>query len=289
MDTRDWLILKVIYDKKNITKAAEELYMSQPAITNRLKQIEKEFGVNIVTRGRRGVCFTPQGEYLYKCANEILLKIEKTQETLWNMDNEVVGTLKLGVSRFMMKHKLPALLKLFKTTYPKVEFKIITDWSSDIVNLLVNKDIHLGFVRGDYNWRGEKHLLFEENLCIVSKNNITLENLPNLPRIDYQTDHLLKALIDNWWADNFSNSPQVTMNVDQLDTCKEMVINDLGYGIMPSLVVSNLSDLHIINLIDKNGAPIIRETWLFYEKEVLNLNVVNAFVDFIKNYDLQDV
>lgn len=289
MDNRDWLILKVLYDKKNITKAAETLYISQPALTNRLKQMEKEFGVNIVTRGRRGVCFTPQGEYLYQCANEILQKIEKAKETLWNMDNDVVGTLKLGVSRFMMKHKLPALLKLFKTKYPKVEFKIITDWSSDIVNMLANKDIHLGFVRGDYSWKWEKHLLFEENICVVSKNNIELENLPNLPRIDYQTDHLLKSLIDNWWTDNFTIGPLVSMNVDQLETCKEMVINDLGYGIMPRLVVNNLNDLHIINLINKNGTPIIRKTWLFYEKEVLKLNVVNAFVDFIKNFDLQDI
>ncbi len=54
-------------------------------------------------------------------------------------------------------------------------------------------------------------------------------------------------------------------------------------------MVNNLNDLHIINLFNKNGTPIIRKTWLFYEKEVLNLNVVNAFVDFIKNFDLQDI
>jgi DNA-binding transcriptional LysR family regulator len=289
MDSRDWLILKILYDKKNITKAAETLYVSQPALTNRLQQIEKEFGVSIVTRGRRGISFTPQGEYLVQCADEILLKIEKIKETLWNMNDDVVGTLKLGVSRFMMKNKLPALLKLFKTEYPKVEFKIITDWSSDIFNSLTNKDVHIGLLRGDYNWKSEKHLLFEENICIVSKNSLDIENLPNLPRIDYQTDHLLKSLIDNWWAENFSQGPLVSMNVDQLETCKEMVINDLGYGIMPSMVVNKTNDLYIINLANKNGTPLIRKTWMFYEEETLKLNVVKAFVNFIKKFDLQEM
>ncbi|RBN36768.1 LysR family transcriptional regulator, partial [Priestia megaterium] len=55
MDDRDWLILQVLYREKNITKAAKELFISQPALTHRLQQMEKEFHVQIVNRGRRGV------------------------------------------------------------------------------------------------------------------------------------------------------------------------------------------------------------------------------------------
>ncbi len=285
MDNRDWLILKLLYEKKNISKTALSLYISQPALTSRLQQIEKEFGVQIVQRGRRGVSFTPEGEYLAKCADEMLLKLEKIKENVSNMSSNVSGTLRLGVSKFMMKYKLPYLLKLFKEQYPNVEFKISAGWSRDVYNLVYNQDVHISFVRGDYSWRDEKHLLLEENICVVSKSKIEIKNLPKLPRIDYQTDYLFKALIDNWWSENYSEPPLISMEVDQVDTCKEMVINDLGYAIMQDKIITGIEGLYTFNLKDKNGLPLIRKTWMFYHQDSLELNVVKAFVDFVKNFD----
>ncbi len=290
MDNQDWLILKILAEKKNISKTALSLYLSQPALTNRLQKIEKEFGVTIVNRGRRGISFTPEGEYLSKCAAEMLIKLETIKETVINMNKEVIsGTLKLGVSRFIMKYKLPIILKLFKEQYPNVEFKIVADWSRDIFNLVYTHEVHISFVRGDYGWCDEKHLLFEENMCVVSKNKISLEDLPKLPQIDYQTDILSKLMIDNWWSDNYSSPPIVSMKVDHADTSKEMIINDLGYSIIPRTVINDTKDLHIINLTNKNGEPLLRKTWMLFHKKSLDINVVKAFVDFIKDFDLENI
>ena len=289
MDNRDWLILKLLYEKKNISKTALSLYISQPALTNRLQQIEKEFGVQIVLRERRGVSFTPEGEYLVKYAEEMLLKLEKVKENISNIKDGVSGTLRLGASKFMMKHKLPRILKLFKEKYPDVEFNIVTGWSRDVFNLVYNQDVHISFVRGDYNWTGSRHLLFEENICVVSKGVIDLKHLPKLSRIEYKTDYLFRSILDNWWAENYSEPPLVSMEVDQVDTCKEMVVNELGYAIMHDIVVKGTDDLQIINITDKNGEPILRRTWMLYHEDSLKLNLVKAFVDFIKNYDLNSL
>lgn len=289
MDNRDWLILKLLYEKKNISKTALSLYISQPALTNRLQQIEKEFGVQIVLRERRGVSFTPEGEYLVKYAEEMLLKLEKVKENISNMKEGVSGTLRLGASKFMMKHKLPRILKLFKEKYPDVEFNIVTGWSRDVFNLVYNQDVHISFVRGDYNWTGSRHLLFEENICVVSKGVIDMKYLPKLPRIEYKTDYLFRSILDNWWSENYSEPPLVSMEVDQVDTCKEMVVNELGYAIMHDIVVKGTDDLQIVNITDKNGEPILRRTWMLYHEDSLKLNLVRAFVDFIKSYDLKNL
>ncbi|MBL4938218.1 LysR family transcriptional regulator [Clostridium sp. YIM B02515] len=286
MDNRDWLILKLLYEKKNISKTALSLYISQPALTNRLQQLEKEFGVQIVLRERRGVSFTPEGEYLVKYAEEMLLRLDRVKENISNMKDGVSGTLRLGASKFMMKHKLPRILKLFKENYPNVEFKIVTGWSRDVFNLIYNQDVHIGFVRGDYNWPDSRHLLFEENICVVSKSMIDMKALPKLPRIEYKTDYLFKSILDNWWSENYSAPPLVSIEVDQVDTCREMVINDLGYAIMHDIVVKETDDLHRINITDKDGEPILRRTWMFYHEDLLKLNLVKAFVDFIKSCDL---
>ncbi len=288
MDYRDWEMLKVLYSQKNLTKAARLLFITQPALTNRIKHMQEEFGVKIVTRESRGVHFTPQGEYLVHCADDILTQFNKIKEHIRDMSktsgNEVVGTLRLGVSNFFANYELPYILKLFKSQYPHVEFKVITGWSKDVSQLIHNKDVHIGFVRGDYSCRGlKRHLLLEETVSVTSREAIDLVDLPNLPRIDYSADYLLKSLIDNWWAENYTQPPFISIEVDQVDTCKEMVINGLGYGILSSRMLKDIEDLYKIDLTDQKGNPILRRTWMYYHNESLEWNVVKAFVNFIQN------
>lgn len=289
MRSQDWEILKSLFVYKNITKAAEALYISQPALTNRIKQIEKEFGTVIINRGRRGVQFTPQGEYLAKCAEEMLIKLQEIKDNLSNMENAIVGTIKLGVSNYFTKYKLPKLLRLFKDQYPNVEFQVTTGWSRDMFHALYNKEVHIAFVRGDYHWQGEKQLLYEEPLCIASKDEVRIEDLPYLPRIDFKTDHLLKAMVDNWWSENYSVPPRIAMEVDHADTCKEMVVNGLGYAILPGMILNGIEGMNKIYLTDQDGQPILRNTWMFYHSDALELNVIHAFVTFIKELYLENI
>ena len=292
VDYRDWEILKVLYSQKNLTRAARLLFITQPALTNRLKHMQEELGVKIVTRESRGVHFTPQGEYLVHCADDILAQYNKIKEHVQNMSNnesnQVAGTLKLGVSNFFANYELPLILKIFKSKYPHVEFKVITGWSKDVTQLIHNKDVHIGFVRGDYSYRGlKKHLIFEETVSVTSKEEINIEDLPILPRIDYSGDYLLKSLIDNWWAENYTQPPFISIEVDQVDTCKEMVINGLGYGILSSRMIKDKEELYKIDLMDQKENPILRRTWMVYHKESLEWNVVKAFVNFIETFGSQ--
>lgn len=283
LDERDWMVLQTLYKEKNITKTAQQLYISQPALTNRIQQLEKEFGVKIVNRGRRGVQFTPQGEYLAKSAHEMLLTIQKMKENVLNMENNVTGTLRLGVSTFFTDYLLPNLLKLFKEQYSNIEFKVTTGFSSDIAHLIYNQDVHIGIVKGDFSWNDQKHLLFKETICIASKEKIDIHNLPHLPRIEYHTDPLLKNTIDNWWHEHFTQPPLVSIEVDKADTCKKMVASGLGYAILPSMILNDVDDIYKTDITSLDGKPVVRKTWMLYHKDSLQLNIVKAFVDFMEN------
>lgn len=289
MEERDWLILQVLYEQKNITKTAQSLFISQPALTARLRHIEGYFGVKIVYRTSKGVHFTPQGEYLAKSASEMLVNLRNVKERVADMSTVVAGTLRLGASSYFTMYMLPRLLKLFKQKHPHVEFKVTTTWSRDIFSLVHNQEIHIGFVSSDYGWQNQQHLLFEEPICIASTNELDLTQLPRLPRINYQTDALIKAMIDKWWREHFSDPPSISMEVDKLSTCKEMVINGLGYGIMPSMIVNNSESLHKIIITDKEGHPLLRQSWMLYHEEMLDMNVVSAFVNFVKEMDFPKV
>lgn len=111
--------------------------------------------------------------------------------------------------------------------------------------------------------------------------------MPTLPRIQYETDMTLKTLVDNWWSGTFSSPPFIGMEVDKADTCKEMVLNGLGYGILPSVLVEDHPDLYCINLKNEKGLPLIRKTWMLYHKESLDMKVVKEFVDYVKELDFK--
>ena len=111
MDEKDWELLKTLSEEKNITKAAERLYISQPALTYRIKQIEKEFGVIIITRGKKGVLLTTEGEYIVEYALRMLSNLRQTKDFVRNISEGVRGKIRLGVSGNFVHYKLPSLFE----------------------------------------------------------------------------------------------------------------------------------------------------------------------------------
>lgn len=281
MDEKDWLILKTLHEKKSITKTAASLYISQPALTNRVHQIEQRFGVNIAIRSRKGIEFTPEGEYLVRCAHEMLDKIRSMDEGIKNMDEVISGTLRIGASHFCTKYLLPEILFRFKEEHPQVEFKLITGWSSDISRLVYNGDLHVGFIRNENSWSGERCLLYEEKTFICSKNEINLADLPHLPQIGYQSELSTEMALDRWWSENYNEPPHIAMEVDRVDTCREMVLKGLGYAFLPEMIARSIPGVYMQELVFKSGASFKRSTWVVANQEAQQLKLVNCFVKFV--------
>lgn len=289
MDIQDWRIIQTLYEYKNITKTAEVLYLSQPALTARIRKIETFYGVPLVVRHRRGVQFTAEGEYLAEWAVRMLYQNELIHDNLNNMKHEVTGILRIGVTKFLAKYKMPEILLRFKHMFPLVEFQVLTGWSADVYKLILNRDVHIGFIRGDYPWRGGKELLFEEQLCAAYTQPFEWDDLPHLPRVLYDTDYRLRDIIDNWWTEHFSVPPYTSIEVDQVDTCKEMIIHGLGYGILPLVIMKDHPGIYNRILIDRLGEPLIRKTWLYYHTDVLEINMVKEFISFVREIDVNEV
>ncbi|RFB12550.1 LysR family transcriptional regulator [Bacillus sp. HNG] len=281
MDEKDWNFMKVLFEEKSLTRAAERLYISQPALSYRLKNIEEEFGVQLFFKTKTGIDFTSEGEYLVQYAENMQRILQVTKDNMVNMKGGVNGTLRIGVSSNFARYKLPKILKRFSTIYPSPQFSVKTGWSSDIMNLLGSSKVHVGIVRNDYEWKGEKVLLSKERLFLISKKKLQFEQLPDMPFIDYSTDQSLRNLINNWWQEHFTVPSRIAMEVDKLETCKEMVKYDLGIAIIPEMSIKETDDFYKIPLLDKGGIPLERTTWLMYDKSYMNLSVVKTFVEFV--------
>ena len=287
MMDRDWELIIVLYQEKNITKAAAKLYISQPAVTKRLQMIESKLGVQIVERGRKGVHFTPEGEYLVKCAEEMRGRMREIMLNLSSMTKEVKGVIKIGASNNFARKTLPKILSAYQEIYPDVKFEITTGWSSEIFKLLCNKEIEIAFIRGDYKWSQGEKVLFEEKLCAINAEKIEIKDLLKHKRIEYNCDIKLKSILDNWWRENFSDHSLKGLMVDRSDTCKEMVMQGLGFALVPNTILKENDKLFKLELLDKNGEFLKRNTRMLYYGNFKGTNLGKTFLEILDTIDFK--
>lgn len=283
MNERDWKLLLVLYDQKSITKAAGALHVTQPALSARLRLIEDFFGTQIVVREKRGIQFTPEGEYLVGKARGVLQELDQIQDELDSMKSVVSGTLRIGASHFFTRYILPVLLKDFKAQHAAVEFKVHTGRSDDLVQQVLRNDIHLAFIREERAWAGIKRFLFSEYLLLVHRDAFKLEDLPKLPQIYHTNDPANQMLIHNWWAEHFDVPPRVGMVVDHVDTCLEMIKMGLGYGFLPARILRRVKGLYAQKMCYLSGEFLERSTWMILKEETAELGLIRAFLDLMDN------
>ncbi|MBO1909968.1 LysR family transcriptional regulator [Sporosarcina sp. 6E9] len=284
MDEKDLEILIKLNEERNITKVAESMYITQPALSYRIQQIEKNVNATLFVRGRMGMRPTPQGEVFIDYAKNILSMMEEARETILQMNTEITGTIKLGVASTFGQYIMPNLLQDFLIEHPKVNANIITGLSTELAKHLESEDVHIAIIRGYDQWAEQKMLICEESIYVVSKDPIELKGLPDESMIYYKMDTYLKSLVDEWWKERFSEQRTSSMTVDSLETSKEMVRIGLGYTILPGICLSGERDLHFQQLINIAGEPVKRKTWALYKEESLNFKAVKSFIEFLDKY-----
>ncbi|SFD80737.1 DNA-binding transcriptional regulator, LysR family [Paenibacillus catalpae] len=292
MNEKDAVILQYVAEEQSLTKAAERLYMTQPALTYRIQQMEREFGVPIIMKHAKGTYLTPEGEALAAFAKKMRDEMNAMKDYLLNMSRQVKGTFRLGVASYYGLYKLPPLLRKFKDLYPEVQFNVTCALSAEILDLLTEQEIHVGIVRGNYQWPEAKYLLHDEPICLISREPIDLDKLPELPQILYSEPKSkvvraaassLGQTIQTWWHEHYSVPPLIAMQADAYETCKELVKQGLGYSIVPGVFVTPEDGVYSLELKLKNGESIRRNTWMLYREHTRELAIVDKFVDFMKS------
>ena len=280
----DWEILYKLYETPNMTKVADMLYISQPSLTKRVKNMEKEFGVKIINRTSKGVKFTSEGEYLAKKAKEYMEFIKNVKEGLNSYKTELEGTIKVGSPYTYSKFELTDVLFEYSKVNKNVKFEIINDQSNNLFKMVLKNHIELGFICGDFDGDVNKILVKQNKAYIVSKGPINLEKLSQMQRIDYKTNDKSKEILDGWWRKTYGENPPVGMFAGYVEFAWQLVDKGLGYAccFLPE-GFEKAYNVCLTPILDDEGNNIIRNTWLVYPKKKQMSTVVKDFVQFVKD------
>ncbi|MER1955815.1 MAG: LysR family transcriptional regulator [Solibacillus sp.] len=279
-------IIKVLAEEKNMRKAAERLFLTQPALSQRLQSIEKEWGSQLFIRSQKGLTATPAGELVIQYANETIAKREEIFESIQALQSKVHGTLKIACASIVGQNWLPKVLKDFVTKYPDTKISLMTGWSSEIVKALYDGEAHIGIVRGQADWKGKKIHLFRDMMYLVDKEIQDMEDIitSDRPFIQFKSDSNYYQEIQQWWQRHFNYNPKHQIIVDQIETCKQMALNGIGYAILPSITLNGEENVNKIPLTNsESDYGLTRDTWLIGYESTFELRQVEAFVKVVQD------
>ena len=280
-------IIKALAEEGNMRKAADRLFLSQPALSQRLQSIEKEWETQLFIRSQKGLELTPEGEIIVDYAKEVLVKREETFEMIASMIDKVHGTLKVACASIVGQTWLPQVLKEYIERYPDAQISLMTGYSSEIVKALNEREAHVGIVRGQTDWKGRKVHLFRDQLYLVDREITSIDQLKETSRpfIQFKSDSNYHREIQHWWHRHFTRKPGRQITVDQIETCKQLALNGIGYAILPAITLTGDEDVNKIPLLNSEEEfELTRDTWLIGYESSFELKQVGVFTEMVQKH-----
>src|SRR5699024_8939040 len=269
MKIDDYRLLTTLDETRTLRKAAEILYISQPAVTQRLKSIENAFGVNVFIRTKKQLITTTEGAMIIEHARDMLNKERLFLDKMQAHIGEVNGTISIGCSSLIGQTLLPEVLNLFTRQFPNVEIQVQVGSSEQIK--ANHRDYHVMIIRGNKIMNlSNTHLFNDEHYFIQPQNR--REESSKLPFIEFQADPIYINQIKEWYSNQLGEDYHAMITVDQVATCKEMLMNGVGVTILPEIMMRHIDrdqfDFTRVNIEDQ---PLIRSTYLSYDSSMVQL------------------
>lgn len=283
MDEKDFEMLRILNETRNITKAADQLYITQSALSKRIKAIEKELGTEMLIRSRHGIRFTPAGEAVLEHSTCAAKEMELLRTHLNSMHEDICGTLNTGISVNFAQYKLPDILTVYHNKYPKVNLQISTGQSRNLYRQMLDGSIDIAVLRGEYAWDGIQFLLSQEPICLVYNQEYEDTPLSDFLYISRKTDISQTAMITRWLHEHQLTPANHRVCVDSISTCLEIVKRGLGWSLLPEIALGDFQGCKIPCTF-LNGEPLIRRTYIFCQREAAKLPQVNAFMEILKQH-----
>ena len=224
---------------QNISKAAEELGVTQPAVSRIISNIEKEYHTKLFFRSKTGVSLTRDGQNLFEMIKAPLIELEKVSNNLSSNKTLDKVTIHIGATStalycYLFKHLEDDIKKIF----PNVNFKIYSDSSTKLLNMVSNGSIDFAFITTPYQGREdlETHNVVKLNDILIApisykdqiKDKVSIKDLENYPFI-----LLSKEMQFREYIDNFLNKYKVHVTpVYETDSSAILTpFVELGYGL----------------------------------------------------------
>tara|TARA_B100000475_G_C14993391_1_gene313239 strand:+ start:218 stop:1168 length:951 start_codon:yes stop_codon:yes gene_type:complete len=288
-------ILNAISNEGSFKKAAEKLYISQPAVSLQVQNLERQLNTPLFYRDKRKARLTETGQLLIKYCERILSLCEETCRALDDLQTLQSGGLIIGASQTTGTYLMPRLIGIFRHKYPQIAIELQVHSTRKISWGIANGNIDLAVVGGEIPEELQKNLEIisyaEDELALIlplshsfsSKEFIQKEDLYRLNFIALNTQSTIRKVIENTLIQHGidSNFFKIEMELNSIEAIKNAVHSGLGAAFVSVSAITKELELGMFHWAKIDGIEIKRTLSIVLNSKTYYSNATQIFKDEI--------
>jgi DNA-binding transcriptional LysR family regulator len=290
-------VFRTVAHHLNFSRAAEELLLTQPAVTQQIKALEDQIGVPLFDRGGGKIVLTPGGKALLPFADRMKVLEEEAIAAVASAYGEHAGELSIGASQTIGQYLLPRFVAAFVKTHPKIRVTARSGNTEQMLEALVAGDVQIALIEG-LDQRKDVHIeaFMEDQLVLVvpanhgwAEQEITLEDLRTEPVLMREFGSGTRRIIESCLAEAGLKMKELTpgMELDSNEALLNAVEAGLGYTFVSRWAVRNQLALGTLKLSRVKGLKLFRSFSMAYQAGPEPTGSVGAFRGLLLAQNLQ--
>jgi LysR family cys regulon transcriptional activator len=281
----------------NVTLAAKQIYLVQSAVSQHLAQLEKELGTQLFMRkGKRLIALTAAGEEVLSYARQALAIRENILAVGRDHVEESRGILRIGTTHTQARYVLPAVIRTFRTSFPRVSLQIHQGTPQELVEMAVNDRVDFSICTeelGEHSslnaipcYRWNRSLIALKGHPILTGKSPTLEHICDYPLITYTFGFTGANHMQTTFA-RAGLQPNVVLTAADTDVIKTYVREGMGVGLIASMAYSETQDKDL-EIMDLGNMLPWETTWVAYHKDKYLRRYQQQFIDLMETMVLEN-
>ena len=287
MDTQALTAFLAVAESGSFSTAAERLFLTQPAVSKRIAQLEQQLGTRLFDRVGRRIRLTEAGEALLPRARQVLLDLEDMSRAISNLTGTVSGTLRIGTSHHIGLHRLPPVLRRFSRQYPDVKLDIHFIDSEEAWEAVLHGDLEMGVVtlppqpdprlHSQAVWQDPLVFMAAPEHPLARLDRVTLETLTGYSAILPSPVTFTRRIVESLFEEQ-ALTLNISMSTNYLETIHMMVSIGLGWSVLPETML----DDSVVRLNVDTALP-VRRLGVVTHPGRSRSNAAGAFLDILNS------
>ena len=281
-------IFKVVANYLSFTKASEQLFLSQPAVSKTIRNLEETYKITLFLRKRNSIELTNEGKAFLIYTNKILDIYTEMENQFLHQNNTFPEVINFGVSTTVANYIIPKVIAKFRTQFPKTKFEITSGNSDDIEELILNQKLNFGIIEGKNTNRKLqfKEFIKDEIVLVTNVQNnsfkkdvISLKALQEIPIILREMGSGTKEIIFEYLNKHQIKKLNTVVTLNSTEAIKNYLFNSDNYAFMSIHAISEELINNKLKIIDVKDLNI--ERWFYF---VSRTGYQSNLMDYFEKY-----
>lgn len=273
MTIKHMRILVEVCKKNSMTLAAQSLYMSQPAVSLAIRELEEYYGVKLFERISRKIYLTEAGERVYQYASHIVTLFEELETQIKNWDN--IGSIRVGASMTVGVHYMPDMIESFQKKYPSIDTRVTVNSSDVLEEKILHNELDFAVIEGLVHSENLIcETIHEESLCLIcgkehllaGKKNVRIQDLTGERFLLREKNSGTRQIVESVFLIHGFNIEPYWESTSTLALI-HAVSRGIGISIVPRQFVKSLEREYPVQILKTEDMDFVRNFNVIFHKD----------------------